>query len=448
MHLLRVAVASIAFGLSSAACAGQGLPAAIISDGPAPATSTTAPPIAPAEAPDGLPDISAADLSTGDLLAMLPAGDTGVAGTESPEMGVRSNEHLIDRTVGSGGDEADDIARFGRITGVTAEYPGALGVAHVWIDLLPDPSSAHSYLVDMTGDISKGLGGTHDPGVVAAAVDDFPVDGLGDEAVGLVADLVSDGATETLIAYRTGPLVVFASLLRRDTADMRVAAQYLAEEVEDGIRTTLEEMATRTGEASALPAYRFAFERVVTWDDDSAVVASEGVVDGGRVSCRVTTDGPGGHIDRELVAIGSHLWFRDGLEGFTPAGSAASEMRGLLAFCPAWPLDIEESGLRRALDDDPDMVVADGGLVTIHEATLADLTAVLGGTTKDVDLATFRFTIVEDTPWLAGVTLIAYGPASQLRSLAGDVDARYVSLTVTHSVSDLGGDDLRVVPPQ
>lgn len=413
----------------------------------APSTTTTSLPVVPVSAPSGLPDITSVSISTDDMLAMLPTGDTGVAGSDFPVVTVRTNEDLVAGTVGNSDDEASDVVQFGRITGVSATYPAALGTAHVWIDLFPDASTAHSYLVDTSGDVSKGLGGTHEPGALAAAVDGFPVDGVGEEAVGLIATLATGGATETAVVFRVGRLVVFASVVRPDPADMRVAAQYLAEETEDLILSTLSGTAPAAA-ADAVPAYRFAFERTVAWEDGEATVTSEGIVDGTSVSCRVTTDGPAGRTERELVAIGSNLWSRDGGGTFTPVGGAATEVRGLLVLCPSWPLDIGASGLEGALDDDPDRAASNGVFVTIHEATLDDLEAVLGGTADGVDLATFDFAVAEGTSWLAGVTLVADGPASQLRPLIGGIDASYVSVTMRHSVSDIGADDARVVPPR
>ena len=437
----------LALGLLTSSCAGPGLPATMPADpSPSSTTTPTSVPVVPVSAPAGVPDITSVTVSTSDLLDMLPPGDTGVAGTDNPQTIVRTNEDLVSGTAGSGDDEAADVVRFGRITGVSATYPAALGIAHVWIDLLPDSSTAHSYLVDTTGDISKGLGGTHEPGVIATGVGGFPVDGVGEEAVGMTVTLAG-GATETVIVFRVGRLVVFVSVERPDTADMRVAAQYLAEETEDRIITTLS--GTNPAEpVDAVPAYRFAFERTLAWDGGQSMVSSEGIVDGTSVSCRVTSDGPAGRTERELVAIGSNLWFRDGSGTFTAVGSAATEVRGLLVLCPAWPLDISASGLEGALDDDPDRAASEGVFVTVHEATLVDLETVLGSAVDGVDLATFGFSVAEGTNWLAGVTLVADGPASQLRPLIGDVDAAYVSVTMRHSVSDLGDPDLRVVPPR
>ena len=88
---------------------------------------------------DALPDVTARPIGPEELALMLPPGDTGVASADDgPVITERGNEHLITAAVLDPEDEAEDIADFGRITGIAAAYPSDRYDAHVWIDLFAD----------------------------------------------------------------------------------------------------------------------------------------------------------------------------------------------------------------------------------------------------------------------------------------------------------------------
>ena len=406
-------------------------------EGPAPAAAE-----APAASPASvLPDVTARTLSAADLAAMLPAGDTGPAATgEEPSVEERGNGALLTATLGDRDDEAADLERYGRRFGVAARYPQGEREAHVWIDLLADPAAAHGYLLDTAGDAVKGLGGTHHPGALAADVTEFPVDALGDEALGLRI-VLEDGRFETAVLYRMGRLVVFASLVTPQEADHRVAAQYLAAEVEGRILGVLVEGEALPDPGPGPDRYRFEFAQTATAGGDSWTAAAVGVVADGALSCRVEVEGPGISIDRDLVLAGGRLWGRDhGAGDYRALGGGSLADRALLAYCPGWPVDAAAAGLTPVLGGSAVTHTLDGQPVVGFVGDAPGLATVLGVPDEGLTVGAFTVWIGSGTPWVIDLRIEAAGPGAALGRLVAEPlwSAPEVQIEITQRVSDLG----------
>ncbi|MBU1226007.1 MAG: hypothetical protein KJ698_02170, partial [Actinobacteria bacterium] len=270
---LMAALAVLISACTSAA--GAGVPGAPIEAAPAgsmpSSTVTTLPEAAPAppdsgdpgeSAPFYLPDITARPITIDDLAAMLPNDATGPATGDPGVIETRTNESLVTAAVMDRSDEVGDIARYGRLTGVAAAYPGDSGTAYVWIDLFETPAGAAGWVTDTAGDIVKHVGGSHQATIDLASAAEYPLD-VGQEAIGLILGLDGGASTETIAMFHVGRIAVFASIVGPGAGDLRVPVQYLAEEVAAGVLDTL------TGTAPAAPAsgdpdsYEFSFERTV-----------------------------------------------------------------------------------------------------------------------------------------------------------------------------------------
>ncbi|MCB2223323.1 MAG: hypothetical protein KQH83_04020 [Actinobacteria bacterium] len=400
-----------------AACtapAGAGIPGVSPTAGPspnaaaAPAAAATPEPDATAgdaTAGEALPDITARPIATSDLLAMLPPGGDGA---------LLANEDLIVAATLDRADEAADIAQYGRVTGAAAAYPSSGSTSHVVIGLFATGDGAAGWVGDAAGDIVKGVGGTHAV-VEATAVDDYPLD-VGQDAVGLLVEIGGGEATETVALFRVGRLAVLASVTQPGAADGRVRAQYLAEEVEASILSTLTATdAPADGAGPAPSSYEFAFERTVEIGGERWSVSSSGTVSGADVACTVEADLPGLSAGRDLVLAGGRLW-ADGTAAVSAAGAVD---RALIAFCPAWPADPGAAGLSGAMDGTPARHEV-GGLAALgYRGDAGDLEAAFGVPAGSAEVAVFTFWVAAQGGWLVGLDLRVEGDASSLAQVIG-----------------------------
>jgi hypothetical protein len=394
----------------------------------------TGPPALPA-----LPDVSSRAIGIDDLLAMLPA-EGPAASTAPTTTAERSNAVLVSGATADREDEARDVQRFGRRSGVFAEYPQGDGSAYVWIDLLDDHEAAHGYLADVAGDIAKGVGGTHEPGALAGSASEFPVDTVGDEAIGLEVTLAG-GEPETIVLFRMGRLVVFSSVTGPAGADRRVPALYLSEEVQGRIADVLVESFGPNAPAAGPESYRFSFEQHATIDTAVHTTSAEGVVDGSSVSCRVRMDAPGLSLDRDLVLVGSTLWSRDhGANDYRLAGGGNVADRTLLAYCPPWPVDLDQATLGAVTAGDAATHTLDGREVLGYRGDAGLLADALGIGRNGLDVEVFTVWIAAGTPWIVDLRLDASGPGDDLGRLVspGIREDAVVRLLVSQELTAIG----------
>jgi hypothetical protein len=405
-----------------------------------------------------LPDLSARPLDTADLMAMLPPGGNGVA-SGSAQAAERGNQALLAASVLDPVDEAADLAGFGRVTGVTASYPASDHEAYVWVDLLVDADSAHGYLLDTAQDIAKRIGGSHAPDIDLVYATDFSVGGVGDEALGMRLTLADSPTgrtpgeegtdTETLILFRSGRLVGFASVVRPGQADDRVGVQYLAEELAARMLAVMLQREPAVPDPAGPGAYGFSYELVAASATSSWSLNAEGRAVGDGLTCRMRANGPGVSLDRDLLMVGDRLWARDhDLGQYREVGGGNTGERALLALCPAWPPGAADAGLAALVSGEPARYVISGVDVLGYRGDAAGLAAAtgadLGASTVDV----FSFWIAAQTSWVMEVDLSLSGEATDLAPLLGPlpVPAGQITLTARHRL-DLGAGTDPILPP-
>lgn len=422
-----------------------------------PSTTTTADPqvTAPIDAPPepgvALPDLTARPITADDLTAMLPAGETGVALAEGGvAVTERSNETLITTAVLDREDEVDDIERTGRVTGVAGTYRGPDHDAHVWIDVLNDSSGAHDWLNDVAGDIVKRTGGSHAPDIELLEADEYPVEGVGDGAIGLVLEIRSGDASlhETIVLFRMGRIVAFVSVVDDQPGDARVPGQYLAEEVEGRILDILLQRTPDSAQDAGPDGYRFDYRQVVTVEGEQWSTTAEGVVSGGDVSCRVRLDRPDLSADRDYVVVDGRVWSRDSGPGDYEESPAASVLdRSLLAYCPLWPIDLFEAGLAAVAQGTPARYEVAGVAALGYRGTAEQLTAILGGPQPDLTVDILNVWVAEGTTWLVELDASLTAESADLAQLIGPgYPDGTTQVSMRHRVSDLG-EAPAVTPP-
>jgi hypothetical protein len=384
-----------------------------------------------------LPDITTRPLPPEVLAGMLP-GDAAVT--------TRSNEQLVLDAVLDREDQADDVVAHRRGTGVAAEYERTDGSAHVWIDVLEDPAAAHDYLVDLSGDIAKGVDGTHRPGAAVSSVSEFAID-AGEESIGLVGTL-ADGSVETLVLTRIGRLVVFSSEIRADDTDTRVAVQYL---VDDTIERVLESLTGSAVDRSPrlVPSYRFLTTVEVSGADETWRIEADGTLDGADRQCTVARSTPLSADTTEVVVLEGARWISSGESARFSAVGANAEAAASLAWCPMWPLGLNAAvldGIAPAAD--PPRHHVNGVDATGYQGTLVDLADATGIDAAAVALESFSFWVADGTDYVVELALIVEGPTDALRPLIGsEFDGLGdVTVSIRHRVFDLGATDPIIAP--
>lgn len=433
-------VAALAVVLTACATPDGGISPGGPEAGDLPVTTTTTVAEEAAAEPYPLPDITARVVTEADLLAMLPV--PGIEGTT----GVMSNADLIAGSTFDSDDQASDVARLLRITGVTSTDPQQDHIRHVWIDVLYDADSAHRYLLDTAGDIVKGSGGTHLPDARGFDAIEFPI-GVGEEAIGLILT-TDEGApsTETAVLFRIGRFVVFASIERSDDQDARVALQYLADDVAGRIIDTL-----TTGDPTPprpdTPPYRF--EASVTVDGtDRWTIESQGTVGTVGRTCAVRQVLPVGEIKREMIeSDGSLFWRHPDDTAWVETSPANQTVAALMTRCPVWPLDLRDGGFDGLTDGEGTPHMVNGVASLGYRADLAGLEAALGVALPGVTLDNFSFWIAESGPWLVELSITATGDAATLAPLIGSGFEGEVAVTLRHRVFDIGTTNALILPP-
>lgn len=445
-----VAIAACAFAATACAAPSGEVPEIPEADAPVAVAShavVASPAAADAASPPAMepvpafeiPDVTAQRITRDDLTVMLPPGTRTIAS--------RTNEDLVVSAVLDREDEASDIVLFGRVTGVAAAY-GEPANSHVWIDLLPDAGTAHSYLLDAAGDIFKGMGGTHAPGVGAGSAIEFAVD-VGDQSIGIIAELADGRGTETLILARAGRVVFYASHIHPRNDDARVRTQYLADDVLDGIMRTLTDSGVDTTSLEH-PRYRFHTTTTVIDDAGRTLVTATGIVDGTDRSCTIEVSGPDSRATHELVQIGDLVWWRTGSGTFETAAPGNLTAASLLVACPAWPLDVESAGLTAVMSETSPIPHQVNGVDAVgHRSDAAGLATVLGSDMPAATVHGFSFWVAEDAQWVVELAISMTGPAEVRRLLTGPVaePIGMGTISIRHRTFEIGAVDASIVPP-
>lgn len=431
----RVRTGIVGLTLLLGACA---IPEATVSVAPEATTTTTTVPAPPAPAAVTLPDISTRPLDLEVLGAMVPEGFA----TPSE----RSNGDLVTLAAFDTDDEAGDVIGFGRETGIAAAGALPAGPSWIWIDVLADADAAHRYLLDAVGDIVKRTGGTHTPAVGATTAAEFPV-AVGEEAIGLTMAL-TDGSHATAVLFRLGRLVFFAGIGHGDGADLRVPVQYLAEDLAASAVTAL--TATPISPPGpAEPAHRF--ETTIRIEDGtgtSVAFAVAGIADGADLSCTIRRTAGDGATETTLTRVDGVLWGSFDDRPTQRVGGGNLAIPGLLALCPAWPLEADAAGLGSLRTGTTTRHHLNGVNATGYTPPPSALAEVVALPLDGVIVDSFSFWVADEAPWVVEIGFIATGSAD---AVAGLVPPDHgltgqLRVTVRHRVLDLGTAG-PVVPP-
>lgn len=417
----RLGAAAGALAVLTASCATGGATTLASATSPASTTSTTL----DETSTFALPDVTARPITTADLDAMLPAGESRVV----------SNADYVTLTVADPEDAAADVLAYGREIGVATEVTTESGPAHVWIDLLGDENLAHGYLLDTAGDVVKRMGGTHAPDVPAVTAVEFPIT-VGEEAIGLLIEL-SD-THESAVVYRMGRLVVYVGLEHADGADLRVPLQYLADQVERSVIAELLANAT-IDETAETPSYRF--ETTITAEAESGtwLVERSGAFSGGNLTCTVRTVGPEGDRIVEVRTIDGTFAIAHGDGRFASVGAGNLEARTILGSCESWPLDAAAAGMEPLMGATTTRHHVNGVNALGFTPEPTTLSGVLGVGLEGVSVESFSFWVAEGTTWIVEVGFILEGDAAGLASALppGWSELGIIRLAVRHRVFDL-----------
>lgn len=209
-----------------------------------------------------------------ELLSLMPLDGftTSLPGYAVEVFRNEDNEVAVQR-LPSGSDEREDIRRYGRINGYrTVLRPArftsdnALAVDS-WVVVFETDAGAAGYLKDFAADVVKGEDAGHGADLRVLEANDFLVEEVGEEAIGLVLSEQTvygyAGFEETLIGFRLGRLLGFVSVLRGTEGDYRIPTLFAAQELEQRIRAVLDGSIVRVAEPepALLAAYRFTYSQ-------------------------------------------------------------------------------------------------------------------------------------------------------------------------------------------
>lgn len=217
-------------------------------------------------------DLNDREISDGELVAMmLPLADLGPAYADlelDDESGFQSNEDVV-KDANDKEDEAEDIERYRRVTGYQEAFTslealsnrdGVFGIGTI-VSLYEDADGASGDLLDTVDDAKRAVGTTayH---VTLEDVEEFTLDGIGDESAKLIVSLsVSDGGYAfyvTVVMFRRGRLIGEVVIVRYDEEDVREEVAELARKLDERIlavlRGEIEPRATPTPRLTGEPA--------------------------------------------------------------------------------------------------------------------------------------------------------------------------------------------------
>jgi hypothetical protein len=221
-----------------------------------------------------LPNPLTQQLIDTDMLALMPMQrlDAPLAGFVASVIVEESNAQAVDRLPPTY-DEDEDQVTFGRESGYRSilrptrfNGTGTLA-ADTWVATFTTPVGASEYLTDYAKDLGKNGDAGRAPDLVTREVRTFPVEEVGDEAAGfiIVAEDPETGSTyqETMVVFRIGRLLAFASIFRSDDVDVRVHALNVAGDFEARIVSVLDGSfeVVEVAPDAVLTAYRFSYRQ-------------------------------------------------------------------------------------------------------------------------------------------------------------------------------------------
>ncbi len=375
------------------------------------------------------------------------------------------------------GDEADDIARFGRQNGARADFSlprlpvARLGViaVHVSVQLFTTVDGASGYLADFFDDASKRIGGGRPTDLEILETDPFVVEDIGEEAVAFTLRLAPFGdeeqvSFETVVALRLGRIVAFGSVIHEEGGDFRLRAISLAERLEqhllDVLRGTVRPPEPEP-EPEPLTAYAFDFQQRIDRGLQLTTVETEGVVlvEENAMACTFELAVDFLTEKKRYVIAGDDAWFDivgDGSPGYTKASRDTAFLESDVIFCPGWAVELADSRLDVALQDREGERVEVGDEARAGVRYELDKAALIsmGFLPESTGIAVNEFVVVTDAiePWLLELDLEVTGPSRSFVVAFGDefegVDVGRITLSYEFRATRVNDPELTVERPE
>ena len=204
----------------------------------------------------GSTDPTDREISDGELVAMmLPLADLGPAYADlelENSSQFRTNEDAAEDAF-YGEDEAEDIVRFGRVTGYAESFifiegfisrQGVLLIS-TRVTIYESGDGASGYLRDDLEDTQREVGVDPDSDAgMLERLDEYHLEGIGDESVGMFA-YYTPGEAEPLptnltwVKFRRGRLIGEVVIVRFDEEDVREEVTELARKLDERILAVL-----------------------------------------------------------------------------------------------------------------------------------------------------------------------------------------------------------------
>ena len=456
MNHLRAALAIVTVALVASACSDAAGPAptspvSVATTSSLPPTSVTLPPPT-VTTTLVLPNPLTAGAIDSATLALMPMRTLNppLAGFVASLNTEETNEQAIDR-LPAGFDEVDDVDRFGREGGYRSilrptrfNGTGTLAV-DTWVSTFRSAKGASDYLTDYARDIAKGEDAGRAPDLRIDHVRTFAVEEVGEEALGLILT-ARDPDTEqtyyeTIIVFRIGRLLAFASLFREQDNDVRLMLLQVAIEFEDRITSVLDGTfeVVEIPPPAELESYTFVYRQTLVQRFRAAVeqpnpggggggdptvtttgvpprfedfsttttVAASGTVVGERMECTVSYSNTEGSGRRTYIIERDLAWVSERGRAFEDIDAYSEPYGSDLVFCPGWSPSRSLSGVRpvtRPGDREPELL-DDGSLAERFTLSRDDLVTVgLGGEgASGISLDRFQVVTAGEGPWVVEV---------------------------------------------
>jgi hypothetical protein len=449
----------------------------------------------------GQADLTDREITDGELSLMaLPLSELGSQYADfefDDTSGIQTNEQAIEGAFDTE-DEAADVERFGRVKGYEEGYlsSDALmeGAGPFYIStgvvLHEQADGAAGNLKDGVEDAKRAAGATQG-GTTLETTEEFSVEDVGQEAVGLwqQASMEADGGGgtfhRTAVGFREGRLIGAVSILRLDDEDVRDEATALARKLDERILAVLRgevEQPAPTSEAAPAPtseptpeatseatpgpsarlspsdvldSFRFSTEIAVE-ADGGLVLSSEGEFEApDRMGCTVSASLSGFNVSEdELVVVGDDAWLDTG-EGFQATTADDSDVMQDLNLCPGSPTFWEDFTFIQdpgALSGEPDTKNGVDALrySLANAAAALESIGFLPSELEGVTINTFDVWLAEDGGWPLAIDVDITADAQAASDMFGVPLAeagQEAHITMRVDITDVNATDIHVEEP-
>ncbi len=395
--------------------------------GPLPTTATsTAPPTTLRANPLTNRAIDDAEL----VLMTLKPRDLPVAGFSRETQKAVPNSEAVREALLDPVDEAEDIDQYGRLSGARASFRstrlrvdtrGVLEI-HTVVSLFDTDDGASGYLADFFQDAAKGIGAPRPTDLQISGVQPFVVEQIGSEAIGLTISETAFGEDEpnqyeTVVGFRVGSLLAFASLLHAEDLDFRIRALEMAAVLEEQVLGVLRgNIRTPPPPPEPVPLESFAFQytQVVDRRTVLAVVEAEGIVVlPDALFCDFTLTIDGRPDNTKYIVIDDRAW-SDAGRGYIEESPDSHFLAADILFCPGWAVPLQDSGLDVAIQRSVPLPIEreDGSEALAYTMELRELEE-MGFIPEEAGLTVERFDVVTPVlePWVVELDLELSGRA-------------------------------------